>query len=163
MLLRYDALLVALGARPLEAVPGALTFGEDGQHGQFAELLDALGRRGKRRLAFVVPPEATWSVAAYKLALLTAAEPDARRLQDIEITLVTHEPEPLSLFGEPASQLVTARLDEAGSRAAGFRTAHRFEAGRLLVDEAVALPALEVPPVPGLPQRARGFVQTDVY
>ena len=32
--------------------------------------------------------------------------------------------------------------------------------GRLSVDAAVALPALEVPPLQGLPQRQNGFVQT---
>ena len=34
-------------------------------------------------------------------------------------------------------------------------------AGRSAADAAVALPALEVPPLPGLPQRQNGFVQTD--
>ena len=109
-------------------------------------------------------------MAAYELALLTAAERDARRLHGTEITLVTHEPAPLSLFGVAASQLVTARLDEAGIAFWGSSRAHRFEGdelrlddgGSLGFDEVVALPALEVPPLPGLPQRGRGFVSTDV-
>ena len=33
--------------------------------------------------------------------------------------------------------------------------------GSVTADAAVALPALEVPPLPGLPQRQNGFVQTD--
>ena len=168
--LRYDALLVALGARPLEAVPGALTFAGEPERRRFAELLRSFGNRGERRLAFVVPPEASWSVAAYELALLTAAERDARGLHGTEITLVTHEPAPLSLFGVAASQLVTARLDEAGIAFWGSSRARRFEGDKLLVDdggslafdEVVALPALEVPPLPGLPQRGRGFFPTDV-
>ena len=102
--------------------------------------------------------------------MLTAAERDARRLHGTEITLVTHEPAPLSLFGVAASQLVTARLDEAGVAFWGSSKAHRFEGDRLLVDdggslafdEVIALPALEVPPLPGLPQRAHGSVPTDV-
>jgi sulfide:quinone oxidoreductase len=167
--LGYDALLIALGANPVEAVPGALTFSGEGERRRFAELLTTLGRRGTKRLAFVVPRAASWSIAAYELALLTAAERDARRLEGVEITLVTHEAAPLDLFGSAASQLVAARLEEAGVSVRLSSLVDRFEAGKLhlqadgavTVDAAVALPALEVPPVPGLPQRQNGFVQTD--
>ena len=168
--IEYDALLVAVGARPVEAVPGALTFSGEAERRRFAEVLAALGRRGTRRLAFVVPRQATWSIAAYEPALLTAAERDARRLRGVEITLVTHESEPLDLFGAAASQLVAARLDEAqvalrpASVAKSFRDRELELDGEaaLAADAVVALPALEVPPIPGLPQRKGGFVQTDV-
>jgi sulfide:quinone oxidoreductase len=167
--LGYDALLIALGARPIEAVPGALTFGDEPQRRRFAELLATLGRRGTTRLAFVVPRAATWSIAAYELALLTAAERDARRLEGVEITLVTHEPAPLDLFGPAASQLVAARLAEAGISVRLSSVVDRFDdrqvhmtAGDPLgADAAVALPALEVLPLAGLPQRHSGFLHTD--
>ena len=81
--LEYDALLIALGAHPVEAVPGALTFSGEAERRRFAALLTTLGRREMRRLAFVVPRVATWSIAAYELALLTAAERDARRLEGV--------------------------------------------------------------------------------
>ena len=167
--LGYDALLIALGANPVEAVPGALTFSGEQERARFAELLTTLGRRGAKRLAFVVPRAASWSIAAYELALLTAAERDARRLEGVEITLVTHETAPLDLFGSAASQLVAARLEESGVSVRLSSLVDRFEDGQLhlqadgsvTVDAAVALPALEVPPLPGLPQRQNGFVQTD--
>jgi sulfide:quinone oxidoreductase len=167
--LEYDALVIALGASPIEAVPGALTFGGDAERRRFAEVLTGLGRRGTRRLAFVVPRAATWSIAGYELALLTAAERDARRLEGVEITLVTHEAAPLDLFGPAASQLVAVRLEEAGIALRLSSTVERFDAGRVQVaageplaaDVAIALPAVEVPRVPGLPQRQHGFVQTD--
>lgn len=167
--LRYDALLIALGAKPIEAVPGALTFSGEAERRRFAELLTRLGRRGMSRLAFVVPRAATWSIAAYELALLTAAERDARRLEGVEITLVTHEAAPLDLFGPAASQLVASRLEEAGISVRPDSVVDRFHDGQLQIaateplaaDAAVALPALEVPPLPGLPQRHHGFVQTD--
>ncbi len=53
--LGYDALLIALGANPVEAVPGAITFSGEAERRRFAELLATLGRRGTKRLAFVVP------------------------------------------------------------------------------------------------------------
>jgi sulfide:quinone oxidoreductase len=167
--LGYDALLIALGARPIEAVPGALTFGDEPQRRLFAELLAALGRRGTTRLAFVVPRAATWSIAAYELALLTAAERDARRLEGVEIILVTHEPAPLDLFGPAASQLVAARLAEAGISIRLSSVVDRFDDRQLHLtagdplgaDAAVALPALEVPRLAGLPQRHNGFLHTD--
>lgn len=166
----YDALIIALGARPVEAVPGALTFSGEAERGRFGEILAALGRRGSQRIAFVVPRGVSWSIAGYELALLTAAERDARRLSGVEITLVTHEPAPLGVFGAPASQLVSARLAEAEVALIVSSVAEAFEGGELRLagrealaaDSAVALPALEGPSVPGLPQRGRGFILTDV-
>ena len=78
------------------------------------ELLLAMGRLGTRRLAFVVPPQATWSIAAYELALLTASERNARRIRGVEIAVLTHEASPMALFGPAAERLVAAKLAEAG-------------------------------------------------
>src|SRR5918994_899446 len=113
--LAYDALLVAPGAHPVPILPGALTFGTEGERARFTELLGELGRRGTKRIAFVVPTEATWSIAAYELALLTAAERDARHMSGVELTLVTHESAPLKLFGAPATQ-PRSQSSRAGSR-----------------------------------------------
>ena len=167
--LSYDALVVAPGARPVEVLPGALTFSGRDERSRFAGVLGELGRRAMKRLVFVVPREATWAIAAYELALLTAAERDVRRLSGVELTLVTHEPAPLSLFGTAASELVSSQLEEAGVGLRVSSVAERFEGDelsladgdRLQADEVVALPALEVPPLPGLPQGRRGFVITD--
>jgi NAD(P)H-nitrite reductase large subunit len=85
--LSYDALILAVGARPIESVPGALTFGDAAQRQQFEKLLRALGRRGTRRLVFIVPESVSWPIAAYELALLTAAERDVRNLPDVELMI----------------------------------------------------------------------------
>jgi sulfide:quinone oxidoreductase len=168
--LSYDFLLVAVGARPVEAIAGALTFGGGEERRAFGDVLAAFGRRGHERIVFVVPPGVSWSIAAYELALLTAAERDARRLYGTEIVLLTHEAAPLDVFGPAVSAFVVERLEDAGvllrvaSRAARV-TGHRLrlESGVELEPAAVvALPDLQVAPIAGLPQRDGGFVQTDV-
>ena len=167
--LRYDDLLVALGATAVEAVPGALTFGIDGSAEAMGRLLERMGRRGVERIAFVVPATPTWSLAAYELALLTAAERSARQLAGVELSLVTHESAPLELFGEPAAALVAARLAEAGVTVHLESPVSRFAGRRLELaggaaleaDAAVALPKLTVAEVPGLPQTSDGFLRVD--
>ena len=166
----YDALLVAPGARPVESVPGALSFSGAAERARFRELLDALGAPGSKRLAIIVPPGVSWAIAAYELALLSAAEREGRGLGDAELVLVTVERAPLELLGEPASQLVAARLEEAGVEVRAGSAARSFAdglirldgGGEVAADHAVALPRLEVGELPGLPQRANGFVGTDV-
>ncbi len=166
----YDALLVASGAKQVEAIPGALTFGGEAERRRFGELLSAMGRRAVRRLAFVVPRQVSWPIAAYELALLTAAERDARRLPEVEIVLVTSESAPLEVFGPATSQLLAARLEEARVSVRTSSVAERVADRRLQLaggdsleaDCVIALPALEVPSIDGLPQRSGGFVQTDV-
>jgi sulfide:quinone oxidoreductase len=165
----YDALLVAIGAQPIEAVRGALTFGIADGAARLTVMLGSLGHRGSTRIAYVVPGGATWSIAAYELALLTAAERDARRLEGVEIMLVTYEWDPLEVFGTAASELVTERLADAGIEFRPASVARSFEQGRLILangepielDHAVALPGLKVPPIRGLPQGEDGFVRTD--
>jgi sulfide:quinone oxidoreductase len=168
--LPYDALLVASGAHPVASVPGALSFGAEEERRRFGVLLGELGHRAVKRVAFVVPRLTTWSIAAYELALLTAHERELRRLRGVELFLVTHEAAPLELLGDSATELVTARLEQAGVSLRVASAAERFERGELrfadgeplAVDRAVALPGLEVPELAGLPQRQNGFVVTDV-
>jgi sulfide:quinone oxidoreductase len=169
-LLSYDALIIAVGARPLEAVPGALSFSGAAERRRFAEMLKRLGRRGAKRLVFIVPKRVSWSIAAYELALLTGAERDARRLpDDVELVVLTHESEPLEVFGPAVSQLVASRLEEAGITLKTGSVAERVENGELTLGSGqtlvaggfVALPTLEVAPIAGIPQRTGGFIQTD--
>jgi len=168
--LDYDALLLAIGTRPVEAVPGALTFGGAEQRAAFAELLGRLGAGGPSRLVFAAPAEVKWTIAAYELALLTAAHLSDRDVSGVETLVVTHEDEPLGLFGPSGPRIVNDLLEEQGVRLLTSSAPIRFEAGLLEVadgepvaaDRVVALPGLEVPPIAGIPQRHRGFIPTDV-
>jgi sulfide:quinone oxidoreductase len=167
--IRYDALLVAIGARPVPAVPGALTFGDPGEREFFTALLDQLGRRPGEQLAFLVSPEVKWSLAAYELALLTARHLKARPGERVKVAVITHESQPLEMMGTgPASAVrKLLRAERVGVETSAVVTS--FENGRVQLadggsirsDHAVALPALEVPTIGGLPQRWRGFMPTD--
>ena len=162
--LGYDALLVATGAKPVEAVPGALTFRGPADVEAFSALLDELRAGSLQRVAFVVPGGVAWPLPLYELALQTAsAAPRA------EVALVTNEDEPLGLFGSAASAAVAELLER---RCIALRTATSavsYRHGSLVVapeeaiatDAVVALPRLTGLPIDGLPHDAHGFLPTD--
>jgi sulfide:quinone oxidoreductase len=165
----YDALLIATGARTAPAVDGALTFGDRAGREAFGSLLGELEAKARGRLVFAVPSEVRWSLPAYELALLSAAHLRARGVSAIEISLATHEPRPLESLGESAPAVIGELLAEAGIELRTESAPLRFEGSRLELrgggelpaDHVVALPALEVPEIEGIPQRSRGFIPTD--
>ena len=167
----YDVLVLALGARPLPAVPGALTFRglpEDSE--ELARLLEHVTGGDLRRLVFAVPAGSTWQLPLYELALLTG-EYLSEHLTHAELTVVTPEKEPVGLFGTKASEAIAQLLETRGIGLRTSATPVAFEegvlrladGGTLIADAVVALPALEGPRIDGLPQDERGFVPTDEY
>ena len=156
--LAYDFLLVATGARMRGVVPHAVTFGGpegvEGLHG----IVQDLEGGWSRRIAFVAPPGATWTLPAYELALQTAGRADDAGV-DAEITLLTHEREPLEAFGPSGAVYARAALARAGIRlVTGFATGTPIDADRI-----VALPVPAGRPVPGLPNDERGFLPVDAH
>jgi NADPH-dependent 2,4-dienoyl-CoA reductase/sulfur reductase-like enzyme len=101
--LDYDFLVVAVGARATEALPNALTFRGPADIRAFARLLGELERGDVKRLAFAVPHAARWPLPIYELALMTAAHLAARGASR-EIAVVTHERDPLDIFGPGAGE-----------------------------------------------------------
>jgi len=109
----YDALLLALGARPEEAVPGALTFRGPEDTTRLRVALERLHAGEPLRVAFVAAQETAWTLPLYELALLTARWADERGLA-LEPWLVTWEHTPLTAFGEQAGSAVAELLADAG-------------------------------------------------
>jgi sulfide:quinone oxidoreductase len=163
--LAYDALLLAVGATPVPAVPGAITFtGADCA----AAVEDVLAQTA--RIAFVVPAGSSWPLPVYELAILAAAEL-RNRGREPEITVVTPEAAPLAVFGEEAGATVRVLLAERGialrtnARAAAAADGVLALAGDagVLADRVVALPRLVGPGLAGLPQDHDGFIPVDEH
>jgi sulfide:quinone oxidoreductase len=168
--LRYDALLVAIGAVAHPPYERALAFGGAGSQDLMHGLVQDLEDGYVRRVAFVVPAGVTWPLPLYELALMTAQRAWESGI-DAELTLVTPEASPLELFGPEASAGLAKLLDEAGIE---LRTGTHAEVGsgtvvlrpsaeELGVDRVVTLPLLAGPAVDGLPQDPDGFIPIDSH
>jgi sulfide:quinone oxidoreductase len=169
--LEYGMLVVAAGARPVEAVPGALTFrgAEDGT--ALSQLLERTLAGELRRFVFVVPTGVSWTLPLYELALLTSEFLVDHLTRGVELVLVTAEKRPLEIFGEAASEAITRLLTMRGIRLETGRHAHDFQDGKLRLadgaeiaaDAAVAAPRLRGRVIEGLPQDDWGFIPTDEF
>ena len=167
----YDALLLALGARPCPAVANALTFRGPEDDAALSDLLEDALTGSVRRIVFALPVEARWPLPLYELAFLTGNFLTDRGTRDVSITVVTPEDAPLGLFGAEASSVIRELL-ELHSIDLRLRTVPlRFEEGALKVapkaslpaDRVVALPRLEGPRLSGIPHDRHGFVSTDEF
>src|SRR5215218_1550228 len=110
--IEYDALLLALGARLDEVVPGAITFGGPQDTRAIEMLLEDLDNGLVKRVVFAVPTGTGWTLPLYELALLTADR--VGDTSEIELTLVTPEEQPLGVFGTEASEAIQSLLAERG-------------------------------------------------
>ncbi len=169
--LAYDVLLLALGALPVEAVPGALTFRgpEDGP--ALAALLEQALAGELRSIAFALPAGVSWPLPLYELALLTGTYLTDRGAMGVELTVVTPEETPLGLFGAAASGAIRELLETRGIGLRTHATPLRFEAGvlrltpegQIKTDRVVALARLAGPRLGGIAADRDGFVPTDEY
>jgi sulfide:quinone oxidoreductase len=169
--LAYDLLMVACGARPQEAVPGALTFRGEDDTAAFGGLLEELEQGRVRNVVFAVPAGATWPLPLYELALMTAARLKQRGQRDCRLALATPEARPLGQFEEGASEEVADLLESAGIELHCRRYPDRVVDGRLRLvpdgsieaERVVALPRLLGPQLAGLPHDPDGFVRADLH
>jgi len=169
--LDYDVLLLALGARPLEAVPGALTFRgpEDGP--AVSSLLEEARTGRVHKLVFAMPGEATWPLPLYELALLTGIHLATAGVDGVSLEIVTPETRPLELFGPAASEAIGELLEIRSIAVRLGSTPVAFENGQLRLasdarveaERVIALPRLEGPRPEGVPHDDDGFVPTDEH
>jgi sulfide:quinone oxidoreductase len=161
----YDALIVAVGARPRGWLPGAATFaGPEGAAAVGEAVADAAP------LVFVVPTASAWSLPAYELAIMASVERRSAGRQP-EVTVVTPEPAPLWIFGEQAEAAIRELLAHRG---VGLRTSAQAAAVREGELELVAGPAVAArwvvalprqfgPAIAGLPCDRDGFIPVDAH
>jgi len=170
-MLRYDALLIAVGGRQHSPYARALAFGTPGSEERMHGLIQDVEGGYIRRIAFVAAPGASWPLPVYELALLTA-ERAFEMCVDVEVTLVTSEPFALALFGEDVSQEVARLLAAADIHVKAntvaatprYRTLELRPSGELLeVDRIVTVPVLRGPSLAGLPHDSKGFLPVDAH
>jgi sulfide:quinone oxidoreductase len=166
----YDAVLLAVGARPEPALREATTFAGPRDVLAIKETIEALVPGRQHTIAFVAMAGTAWTLPLYELALMTA-EHGRRRGLDLAIELITRESTPLGIFGAAASAAVRRRLTDAGVRIRTGTFPTEYADGRLWlelegpldVDFVVALPHLRGPQLAGLPNEFDGFVPVDGY
>ena len=165
----YDELLLAPGAVPVTAVPGALCFRGPAEADALGRVLGDAESGTLDRIVFAVPAGAAWALPLYELALLARARLVDEGSSGVSIALVTAEHSPLQLFGAAASAAIAELLEARGIELFTEAAPLAFENGVLSTapdrgieaDAAVALPRLEGPRLAGVQQDARGFIPID--
>ena len=171
--LRYDALVLAVGAEAMPTVAHATTWDDRFDVETLGGLLRDFEQGYSRRLAIVIPPGPAWPLRGYELALLVTLHAKDMSAH-IETTIVAPEPSPLAVLGSRALELVSKELEKAGIAVASAAHAE-VEPGRvatvvlqpsgrrLEVDRVLALPALRGRSIAGIPADAEGFIEVDEH
>lgn len=167
--LPYDFLVVCVGGRYEPAFSGAITFPSEEGPLRIDPILDEAKSDGGR-IAFVVPPDITWSLPIYEIALMTDRRARERG-DEFDLTLVTPEATPLASFGQAASAAVAEMFEGRGIDLVCGARAHE-EGGRMILtpgdrtleaDEVIALPVMRGPRIEGLPADSDGFLPVDQH
>lgn len=167
--LRYDALLLALGAGQSNPYAHAALFTDRNGGETFRSIVADLDSGRVSSLAFVVPNWPVWPLPLYELALLTAHRAERTGIA-VELTFVTAEPRPLKAFGQAAGDAIERLLAEAGIALRVGELAAVPGPGRLALDDGelsadrvVTLPRAIGPAVSGVPAGADSFTPIDEY
>ena len=171
--LHFDALLVAVGARQLPAFDHVRTFRDADADEAFRGVVQDIEEGYSKSIAFLLPEGPVYPLPLYELALMTAERARSMSMDDLDLTVVTPEPRPLSVFGPKVSDAVSDLLDRAGVTVYSSAKASVPKVGELVVrppgielhpQRMVAVPRLTGPAVRGLPGGgAHGFLPIDRF
>lgn len=170
--LHYEALVLAVGARRLPAMPGTIAFGDEHGRAAFADVLRSAEDGHVEQLLFAVPPGLRWSLPLYELAVMTARRLAGAPAAHTHIAIATPEHAPLELFGGRASGRLLEYLEELGiAFLPGGHVDHVVRGAvrlapsgrRVPADRVITLPALRGPAFPGIPHDAAGFIPVDAH
>ena len=167
--LRYDALLLAIGARESSPYDHACMFTDRDAGATFRGMVRDVEMGFVNSLAFVLPHEWVWPLPLYELALMTAARARSMNLKP-QITFITSEGRPLKAFGQAGGDAVVSLLENAGITLYTGVVARVPAPGVLRLDgmqvEAewiVTLPKIAGRAIRGIPAGARWFVPIDEW
>jgi sulfide:quinone oxidoreductase len=160
----YDALVIACGTRIRPAFEDALTIDDRTLGPTLRGLVQDVEEGYTREIAFVAPEQAFWPLPLYELALLTAHRAHDMSVA-VDISIVSTETAPLTLFGSGISTELCRLLHDAGIAFHGSSSAQLADgqltlqpSGRRLRGRVVALPLLDGPQIAGVPADAHGFI-----
>ena len=170
--LRYDKLVIAVGARREAPYEHAITFRGQEDSETLHGLIQDIEGEYVRRVAFVVPHGVAWSLPLYELALMTARRAFDMSLDGVELTLVTPEERPLAVFGPGPSDEVRELLDKAGVAFHGSSHAEVPRKGTVVLrpggeeiscERVVTLAQLRGNAMRSLPHDDEGFLPIDSH
>ncbi len=161
--LRYDALLLAIGARESPPYAHACTFtGRDADE-TVRGIVQGVETGSVTSVAFVLPHEWVWPLPLYELALMTAERAQAMSVQP-QIIFITAEGRPLKAFGQAAGEAVRELFEKAGIRLHTGVVAQvpapgviRLDGTQLEAEQIVTLPKITGPAIAGIPAGPAGL------
>jgi sulfide:quinone oxidoreductase len=112
--LRYDALLIAVGGRQIEAFEHVRTFRDAEADETYQGVVQDIEEGYAKSIAFLLPDGPVYPLPLYELALMTAERAHSMGFDQLEMSMVTPEVSPMAIFGRAASDAVAHLLERAG-------------------------------------------------
>ncbi len=169
--LGYDALVLALGAKPYARYTHAVTIDDRRMDELLHGLIQDVEGGYLDSIAFVAPPRMAWPLPLYELALMTAGRAYDMCI-DLDVTVITSEDRPLAIFGGEVSEAVGRLLAGKGIRMVPSAYVEVPSQGEVVINpddrrlhakRIVALPELYGPAVRGVPLSEHGFIAVNRF